>query len=969
MSQKALYKPTNTTTVILSSHEGYCEIFLNGEAISVNEKDLELIDDSIVGITLQQVEKTVFTHIVQKPLSDILYTQDAGRFIPEPHQFKPLIKFLNSDNNRILIADEVGLGKTIEAGMIYQEVLSREELPVTVIVVPSSLTYKWKEEMYLRFGLHFEIVDTKGFVRIIEDYTLYNAIRSTSKQVIISYPSLRTDRVIEALKSNPLFEINFLIMDEAHSMRNSGTSTSDAGEILSSIASNIVFLSATPVQNKLEDLFNILSMLDRDSFMDYGYFERSLSPNRFIHGLIQKIRNNEPLDSIKIYIAENKEHIDAGNDLKTILQSIQEIQNLSHEDKVLFIDLLSQCDRLNFIVNRTKKKDVGKIIPRTAHSKTVMLTEEERAYYASIIEFIKYLNPGVPPGFITIMPERMASSSMIASLESFIQMRRNGKLFIKDVDDLEEYYEESSLDIKDKALTFLDEVIAKGKLIGEKDSKFNDFIKILDDLKNEKIKQAIVFSFFKKTLDYLERKLIELGYKVGKIDGRMQSDERFNTIKSFKRGDFDILLSSEVGSEGLDMQFCNVVINYDLPWNPMRVEQRIGRIDRIGQKAQKLLIFNLCIENSIEARIFDRLYQKLNIFEASIGELEPILGSFSKNIDIASLVFLNPEELEKKLHHEELALKRKEVELKSNSLEMDKFLNQEDLLVSMEGFMATHKVEYLKTQIKNCLLEFMGKNEIVAVESSGAIKLTQEKSRKLFDVLKTKIIDKKDAYTQFNYEKQALACLSKESRFVFEKQEDDDLAIQYLFINHPIITMINRGAEHKKIVSSLASYQSIEGYGIIYRMDIKAYKTTSHLNVLIVDRLLEKQGDVDYFEFITQSKERSESLKEERFESVLQASKVLLSKGLEEKISKEKILHEKKLDIKIDTIKHYFEKKVQHVQKVKESVSQPDVVRMRNAEIEKYYEQKKQKVEELEAKKNVTGSFQILAIIRLLNEQ
>lgn len=968
MSQKALYKPTNSLTVILSRHEGYCEIFLNGEVMSVSENDLELMDDSIANMTLKELEQSVFTHIVQKPLSGILYTQDAGRFIPEPHQFKPLIKFLNSDNNRILIADEVGLGKTIEAGMIYQEVQSREELPISVIVVPSSLTYKWREEMHLRFGLNFEIVDTKGFIRLIEEYTHFHNSKSFSKQVIISYPALRSDRVIEALRNNPLFEISFLIMDEAHSMRNSGTSTSDAGEMLSSVASNIVFLSATPVQNKLEDLFNILSMLDPDSFMDYGYFERSLSPNRFIHILIQKIRNNETLDAIKAYIDINEADLDAGIDLQKVLHDIKSMQHITHEEKVLVIDLLSQCDRLHFIVNRTKKKDVGKIIPRTAQSKTVILTDEERAYYRSIIEFIKYLNPGVPPGFITIMPERMASSSMIASLESFIEMRKNRKLFIKDVDDLEDYYEESSFDIKDKALEFLDEVIAKGKLIGEKDSKFNDFIKILDDLKKEKIKQAIVFSFFKKTLDYLERKLIELGYTVGKIDGRMKSDERFNTIKAFKRGEFDILLSSEVGSEGLDMQFCNVVINYDLPWNPMRVEQRIGRIDRIGQKAQKLLIFNLCIEDSIEARIFNRLYEKLNIFESSIGELEPILGAFSKTIDIPSLVFLNSEELENKLHLEELAIKRKEVELKSNSLEMDKFLNQEDLLVSMEEFMATHKVDYLKTQIKRCIVEFMENHSISVVETNGNIKLTQEKSRKLFELLKSKIIDKKEAFNQYNYEKLALASLQKEVKFVFDKQEDEDLMTQHLFINHPIITMIKRGSEAKKVISSCASYNAIQGYAIIYRIDVASNKTASQLNVLLLGNDFKKLGDVDYFEFIAQAQECPKIESEENFEKVLQVSKTLLSRELEEKIAKEKTIHEKKIDIKIDTIKHYFEKKAQSAQRLKERVSQEDVLRMRNAEIQKYFDQKKQKIDELESKKNVTGSFKVLAAVRLKDE-
>ena len=124
------------------------------------------------------------------------------------------------------------------------------------------------------------------------------------------------------------------------------------------------------------------------------------------------------------------------------------------------------------------------------------------------------------------------------------------------------------------------------------------------------------------------------------------------------------MLSSEVGSEGLDMQFCNVIVNYDLPWNPMRVEQRIGRIDRIGQKFDKLHIFNLCIQGSIEDRIYSRLYQKLNIFESTIGELEPILGNLEKQINIPDLINLTQKEIDEVLNLKELAIKRQEIEIK-----------------------------------------------------------------------------------------------------------------------------------------------------------------------------------------------------------------------------------------------------------------------------------------------------------------
>ena len=139
-------------------------------------------------------------------------------------------------------------------------------------------------------------------------------------------------------------------------------------------------------------------------------------------------------------------------------------------------------------------------------------------------------------------------------------------------------------------------------------------------------------------MSYLEKKLSEKGFKIGKIDGDIEPEERYDIINQFKEGKFDILLSSEVGSEGLDMQFCNVIFNYDLPWNPMRVEQRIGRIDRIGQKAEKLFVFNLVVKGTIEDRIYSRLYDRLGIFESSIGELEPILGDIQKEFQIQDIV-------------------------------------------------------------------------------------------------------------------------------------------------------------------------------------------------------------------------------------------------------------------------------------------------------------------------------------------
>lgn len=610
------------------------------------KNEIEVVSSAVEISTLGDLTENIFINCIRKPLSDILYSHATNRLTPEPHQYKPLIKFLNSENNRVLIADEVGLGKTIEAGMIYKEIDNREELKISLIVVPSSLTHKWQEELHIRFDEYFTIYKTNQFLNFIDEVEAYSNSKLIHEKIIISYHTLRDDRVIERLK-NSFFEIDFLIMDEAHTMRNMGTATYESAEIITSLSDHIVFLTATPVQNALSDLFTILSLLDGDYFKDYDYFQKMIAPNPLIHKLIALIRKNTPLEEIKALISRSY----AGSYpsfLNHILSEIRSVEAIDDVTKIKLIDDLTKADRLSFIINRTKKKDVGLSTPRNASSVIVDISDAERAYYDAVIAFVKFLNPETPQGFITIMPERMASSSMIASLESFEAVKRDGRLFIKEMDDLEEYH--GDLDIRQEAMEYLDRIIEKGKRIGEYDSKFIKLDEILQELKSQKIKQMIVFSFFKKTLDYLERKLRERGYRVGKIHGDFSTEERFATIKAFKKGTFDILLSSEVGSEGLDMQFCNVVINYDLPWNPMRVEQRIGRIDRIGQTFDKLHIVNLCITDSIEDRILNRLYSKLNIFENSIGELEPILGELEKELNFTEMMHLSQAEVDEKLN-------------------------------------------------------------------------------------------------------------------------------------------------------------------------------------------------------------------------------------------------------------------------------------------------------------------------------
>jgi len=932
--KKAIYLPTNENTIIINELGEYFEILLNGEYKTVSSADVKIITGKITLSSLDSLKENIYVNCVKNPLSDILYSFNTNRLIPEPHQYKPLIKFLNSENNRVLIADEVGLGKTIEAGMIFKEIDSRESLKVSLIVVPSSLTLKWQEELNIRFDEYFEIKRTNQFLAFIDEFENFSSSKLINEKIIITYHTLRDERVMKKL-TNSFFEIDFLIMDEAHTMRNRATSTFESAEIITALSDHILFLTATPVQNSLFDLFNILYLLDEDYFMDYDYFQKMIRPNGTIHKLIALMRNNHSLEDIKSFILENINN-DGHEELISIYNDILGIGKLSSKQKINFIDKLTKSDHLSFIINRTKKKDVGRLIPRNAKSVIVDITNEEKNYYDAVIDFVKFLNPDIPQGFITIMPERMASSSMIASLDSFKEIKKSGKLFIKDIDDLDDNYGE--VDIKKEAVKYLDNIIAKGNLIGKDDSKFIRFIKIVDELQSQNLKQMIVFSFFKYTLNYLEVKLSELGYSVGKIHGDFSVEERFYKIKEFKKGSFDILLSSEVGSEGLDMQFCNVVINYDLPWNPMRVEQRIGRIDRIGQKFDKLHIFNLCIVGSIEDRIYIRLYEKLNIFENSIGELEPILGDLEKQLNITELINLSQEEIDEKIHLKELSIRRQEVEVVEQNKELEKLINDDyNNKVKQEELLNSTKINILQNQTKRLFLNYLNETNM-SNKRTHALKYKEERT----------LLQKIHRY--------------KELKVSFSTNYNDHFQILYMYINNPILEIIVRDKTYRTIYTKASNTKYKNSYAVIYRVDFKQLKNKSLIRSIVLNKEAEVVDELDYFEFVN-------DLSDSNIQSVtnLETLKTQATPEIVKSIEKHKAIAKKKqnrqLDIKIQSISKHFEKQINRAKRMELKVSHEDVKRMRFAEIENLTVQKNKKIDELEKQKKITSSFEILGVI------
>ena len=966
---KALYLPTNTNTFIVKQIDNdFVEILIEGEYKVVPKDEVRVHDNETNIISFDEFNQNLLASLIVKPSSDLLYSSNTNRLTPEPHQYKPLIKFLNSQNNRLLIADEVGLGKTIEAGMIYKEIDKRDDLSISIIVVPSSLTLKWKSEMLLRFDEDFDILKTSDFKAFLKEYEIYSDSKAYRKKMIISYHALRDDDVIELLQNSTL-TIDCLIMDEAHTFRNDATSTFTAAFAITNIAEYVLFLTATPVQNSYNDLFNILTLLDNETFLDFDYFMDLIKPNSIIHKVVAQLKNGTDLKDIKSYISEQDfDYLKLTYPQKDIFESFMAKETISREDRVDYIFQFTDSDNLSYIISRTKKKDAGKFIPREAISNSIEINENEQDYYNAVVEFVVYLyslkNPKIPAGFITVMPERMASSCMLASLESFKSMQATKKFFASEIDDLDDDLSDFELD--NEIVVRLDTLINKGNLIGETDSKYDAFIGFLDDLKKQKIQKAIVFSFFKKTLSYLERKLIEKGLRIGKIDGDIEPEQRYEIINQFKEDKFDILLSSEVGSEGLDMQFCNVIFNYDLPWNPMRVEQRIGRIDRIGQLAEKLFIFNLVVKGTIEDRIYSRLYDRLGIFESSIGELEPILGDIQKEFQIQDIVEMSEDELNQKLEIQEQSMIRRKKEIKEFSKGLEGFLNDE-YKGDIDTLDSESRRSFIRDNCRRLFINFLDIHNIRHKEQEGTYSLTKDASKRLLDLLSPLKYNGKNSSTKIQQKNDLRSLVNHSYQFTFESINEMKSDTHLLTISSSFLRMI--AGQHLSEFNEVSIAKSkLDGsYAVIYKSEFKSFKDSSKHRVLILDDNLRSIQDIDYFEFYKDTASMKSVFDASKLGEAKSIAQRIISNDFNKNLAHEKMVAKETLNKKVTALKAHYKKKRDIAGKALETATREKIVRMKQGQISNIDDLEKEMIVKLENKMKVNGSFQILSVIRMVS--
>lgn len=664
-------------------------------AVESDDGDLyELIREGRYG----RVEdlRRLLTHVhLAGRLANVVYAMGLTQTDFYPHQYKPLLTLLDSPVNGLLIADEVGLGKTIEAGLIWTELRARYDMRRLLVVCPAMLREKWRLELANRFGVDARVVDAATLVQEIETGD------HRERAWIVSYQGIRVPsgwepggaqgpkRAVRARLADflwrredaePLFDL--VIFDEAHYMRNEATGAWRAGSLLRDVSTHQVMLSATPINLGAEDLFNVLRLLDPDHFEYPEDFRNVVQANRPVIAASDVVRNPSSdgdciLEAIRGIAStrwfKRSERVD------NLIKEAERVEDWTRVHRLEFAAKIERLNLLAHIITRTRKREVQ--AERVVRDPTVFEAEMspvERSLYQAITEGTRdyALANGIEHGFLLSMPQRMVASSPAALLRTWHDDAIDDDAMASAMDETDE--DEEGLRKPSSGIKrWLAEHVLRDFDPGELtryDSKFAELAKAMKRfLSDDREGKAIVFTTFRGTARYLVDRLPSENIEAGLLMGGAEFDKEA-VVNAFRDDrSCRVLVCTDVAAEGLDLQFCRLVVNYDLPWNPMRIEQRIGRIDRIGQQSERILVWNFVHKDTIDALILTRLAKRIGVFESTLGETEEILGQVRRLEDILLSRRLTTEEETRLVEEVALAIenvKRKQEELEQEAIQL-----------------------------------------------------------------------------------------------------------------------------------------------------------------------------------------------------------------------------------------------------------------------------------------------------------
>ena len=627
--------------------ETTCRVWLPGRdtVVRVPASRLTSLKDSGTGTADGIAYVASAARVADALTRDVLLAPIESSVIPLPHQIRALSRAISGDRIRFLLADEVGLGKTIEAGLIFRELKLRGLVKRALVIAPKGLVTQWVAEMRTHFNEDFRLLipgDFSAYRRIAKEDNIWRihpqvvcpmdsvkpmeSRRGWSEKQVADYNRERFEDLVSA-------GWDLVIVDEAHRL---GGSTDQVarfklGQGLCEAAPYFLMLSATPHQGKTDAFHRLIFLLDAQAFPDVGSVTR---------------------DRVQPYVirTEKRRAITAeGKPLfkprKTELAPVS--WGDAHQDQQLLYEAVTEYVREGY--NQAMR--------------------EKRSYIGFLMILMQRLVVSSTTAIRTTLERRLEVLHGTTNEHELTQIEENNKPFLStivhswfspdewaDMDGQEQI--ETLLTTRLKALKneraevkLLLEAATRCMQAGSdaKAEALLDWLYKLQAIEADPDLKALVFTEFVPTQQMLRQFLTERGFQVVCLNGSMDMDERKKVQEAFA-GDARILISTDAGGEGLNLQFCHVVINYDIPWNPMRLEQRIGRVDRIGQ-THVVRAVNFVFEDSVEHRVREVLEEKLAVIfeEFGIDKTGDVLDSAQAGQifdDLYVDAILNPDEVD-----------------------------------------------------------------------------------------------------------------------------------------------------------------------------------------------------------------------------------------------------------------------------------------------------------------------------------
>ncbi len=574
------------------------QIWLPGKESVVHARPEDLSSLATVHATVNQILHAAASAKLLEALADnLLLAPIQSRVVALPHQLHALNRALSKDRIRYLLADEVGLGKTIEAGLILRELKLRGMVQRILVVTPKGLIRQWQAEMRLHFGEEFRFIEPSELAAFRQWQRDEESLWRMHDQVLCSLDSVKPLERRRGWSQEQLSTYNqerfedlisagwdLVIIDESHRL---GGSTEQVaryklGAALAEASPYLLLLSATPHQGKSDQFLRLMQLLDREAFPDVG----SINHERVCPFVIR---------------TEKRAAINAAG--------------------------------LPLFKPRVTRLHAVAWLPRHA---------AQQQLYEAVTDYVRHgYNQAMATkqrhiGFLMILMQRLVTSSTSA-IRTTLEKRQallagpTSQAPLLELDDLAEWSEldgQSQLDMalqadgwaQEKAEVELLLTLARETERQGTDAKAEALLELIYKLQQEEHDQQLkilIFTEFVPTQSMLAHFLENRGFSVVLLNGSMDLDARTRAQHAFSQ-DVRVLLSTDAGGEGLNLQFCHVIVNFDIPWNPMRLEQRIGRVDRIGQ-SQVVRAFNFILEETVEYRVWQVLEEKLAVIALEFG--------------------------------------------------------------------------------------------------------------------------------------------------------------------------------------------------------------------------------------------------------------------------------------------------------------------------------------------------------------